>query len=108
MRGRDRVDDREPQSVSATVAGPGAVQSLEWLEETPELFGRDGRAGVRDRHEGVAIAGTGRDLDISTGRVVAERVVEEVGDEALDESWIALGRRRAQRCTNVEFEICDL
>ena len=48
--------------------------------------------------------GPGGDLDVSAGGVVAERVVDEVGDQALEQSWISRGWRRVQGCTNVEID----
>ena len=42
--------------MSAGVMGAGAAESLEGLEETLDLVGRYGRASVRDRQEGVAVA----------------------------------------------------
>ena len=96
VRSRDRLDDGESQSVTALVLGTGAAQSLEGLEETLDLLGRDGRAGIRDGHEGVLVAGPGRDLDVSSRGVVADRVVEQVGDQPLegvvDRRLLALGR----------------
>ena len=108
VRGGDRLDDGESQSVSVVVPGTGAAQSLEGLEETLDLFGRDGRAGVRDGHEGAAVAGPGGDLDLSAGGVVADRVVDQVRDQALDQSWIARRRRCGQRRANVEVAVCEL
>ena len=60
---RDRLDDREAQSVTVVVAGSGAAESLEGLEQALELVGWDGRSAVRDRHEGVPVAGSGGDLE---------------------------------------------
>ena len=108
VRVGDRLDDGESQSVAAVVAGTGAAQSLEGLEETLDLLGRDGRAGVRDRHEGVPVAGPGGDLDMSAGGVVADRVVDQVGDQALEQSWIAGRRRRVERGADVEIEAREL
>ena len=75
VRVGDRLNDGESQSVAAVVAGTGAGQSLEGLEETLELLRRDGWASVRDRHEGAAVSRPRADLDTSAGRVVANRVV---------------------------------
>jgi hypothetical protein len=106
MRVRDRLDDRNSQSVSALVLGTGAVEWLEGLEETLDLFGRYGRAGVSYRCEGVSVAGPGGDFDMSFGGVVADRVVDQVGDQTLDQSWIARGRRCGQHCASVEVAVC--
>ena len=59
-------------------------------------------------HEGMPVTSPGGDLDVSAGGVVADRVVDEVGDQALEQSWIARGRRRVQRCANVEIETREL
>src|SRR6202034_4319398 len=74
VRGGDRLDDRESQSVAAVVPGPGTVQALERLEETLDLPGRDRRARVRDRQIAVPVASSGGDLDVATRPVVADRV----------------------------------
>jgi hypothetical protein len=71
--------------VAIGVLGAGAAESLEGLEETLDLFGRDGRAGVRDGQDGVAVEGSTGHFDISSGGVVADRVVEQIGDQALEE-----------------------
>ena len=76
VRVGDRSDDGESQSVAAVVAGTRAAESLEGLEETLDLFGWDGRAGVRDGQEGVPVAGPGGDRDVATGGVVTDRVVD--------------------------------
>ena len=108
VRVGDRLDDGESQPVAVVVAGAGAVQSLERLEETLDLLGWNGRAGVRDGHEGMPVTSPGGDLDVSAGGVVADRVVDQVGDQALEQSWIARGRRRVQGCANVEIETREL
>jgi hypothetical protein len=105
VRVGDHLDDGESQSVAVVVAGSGAAQSLEGLEETLDLFGRDGPATVRDRHEGVPVAGSGGDVDTSAAGVVAYRVVDQVGDKALEQSLIADHRRRVDRGANVEVEV---
>jgi hypothetical protein len=68
-----------------------------------DLVGRHGRAGVRDGQEGVPVAGRGSDLEISAGDVVLDRVVNQVGDQTLEQSWIARGsQQRAETARRVE------
>ncbi len=83
MGGGDRVDDREPKPVAAAVSGAGAVKALERLQQARHLLGGDRRAAVGDDQECMLMTGAGRDLDVPLGDVVADRVVEEVGEEAL-------------------------
>ncbi len=108
VRAGDRPNNRESQSVAVARTGTGVAQSLEGSEETLDLLGRDDRAGVRDRHDGVPVAGRGGDLDISAGGVVAYRVVDQVGDQTLEQSRIADRRRWVERGANVEIESREL
>src|ERR1700722_8442174 len=104
VRVGDGLDDRQSQSVSTVVVGTGAVEALEGFEETLDLFGVNGGAGVGDSEDGAVVSGRGGDLNISAGGVVADCVVEQVGDQALEESWIAGGWSCGQRCAYVEIE----
>jgi hypothetical protein len=97
VRVGDRLDDREPQPMAAVVAGAGPAQPLEGRKEPADLLGRDGGAGVGDRREGVPVAGAGGDLDASESAVVADRVVDQVGDQALEQPLVARRRRRGDR-----------
>ena len=108
MGGGDRVDDREAEPVPAGVVGAGSVKTLERLQQARHLLGGDRGAAVGDRQECVLVAGAGRDLDVSLGDVVADRVVEEVGDQALDESRIASRRCWGERRADVEVAVRGL
>ena len=81
----------------------GSVSLGDW-----HLFGRDGRAGVRDGEEGVPVAGSGGDLEVSGGGVVADCVVDQVGDQALERSWIACGRCWVEGGVDVEAQALDV
>jgi hypothetical protein len=94
--------------VAGVVAGARSAEPLEGLEQAFDLVGWDHRAAVRGRHEGVAIAGSGGDLEVSTGGVVADGVVDQGGDQALEQSRIARGWRWVERLANVEAEVLQL
>jgi hypothetical protein len=90
---RDRAHDREPEPEAVRAARPGSVESLERLEEPIELVRRDLRAGVPDGEDGAVVERRGREADAAAVDVVADRIAQEVGDEPLDQAWVA-GRAR--------------
>ena len=69
------------------------VESLEGLEETLELRGRDGRAAIGDQKNSTSRLGARRDLDPAPNDVVPDRVRDEVGGKSLEQVRIA-GRPR--------------
>lgn len=81
VRFGDRSDDGETEPVSVGVAGALVAGLLERSEEPVEFAGRNGRACVADGDCGAPGGGDGGDLDGSTGGVVVQRVVDEVGHE---------------------------
>ena len=94
------VPGPEAEPVAVGVAGTCAADPLEGPEESVDLGGRDRRAGVADRDASLAPDRVRGDLDVPFGCVVAQRVVDEVGHEPLDESGVAGGRCRAERGIN--------
>jgi hypothetical protein len=70
----------------------GAIP-LERLQQPRDLARRDDGSAVRYRHHGVPAASFNRHVDVAVGQVVGDRVVQEVGDQTLDEAPIALGGR---------------
>ena len=53
------------------------------------------------------VVGAGDDLKAPVGCVVADRVVDQVADQAFEQSWIAIGCRRVKRRVGLEVELCD-
>src|SRR5262249_60502906 len=60
------------------------------------------RAGVGHGEHGVPVAGFGADVQVPVGVIVAQPVVDEVGDEPLDQPWVAVGRGGTQRGAQVD------
>jgi hypothetical protein len=89
MSGRDRLHDRE--SEPGPVSGGSCVwaESLERLEQSLELAGRDHRSGVRDREGGASSGGVRDDVEPAVGDVVADGIRDQVRHEALDELRVA-------------------
>ena len=58
--------------------------------------------------ECVLMTDAGRDLDVSLGDVVADGVIEQVGDQALQQPRIASRRGWGERRADVEVEACGL
>jgi hypothetical protein len=79
-----RTIEAEPDPDPVAVIGAVCAEALEGLEEPLDLVLGDGRTGVGDGEHGPARSGRGRDVDVAVRLVVAERVVEQVGDELLD------------------------
>ena len=102
--GGDGSDDGEAEAVAVFVVGAAGVEALERLEEPVDLAGRDDRAGVGHREHGFAVGGVGGDLHVPAGDVVADGVVDEVGDEAFDESGVAVERGGADGGLDVQSE----
>jgi hypothetical protein len=75
---------------------------LERLKETPELAGRDRRAGVGDGENSPSGLATSCDLDPPADDVVPDRVGNEVGGESLDEIRVARRPGRLERHDTLE------
>ena len=71
-----------------------ALKAPKRLKELINVRRRDFRPGVLDDEDGLTGPAAGRDVDEPGRDVVAQRVVEQVGDETLDESR---HRRRSER-----------
>jgi hypothetical protein len=90
--------------IALTMARPRPVPSgaarvrgepLEGPEEEVDVGGRDRRAGVGDGQDGPPGLEAGGDVDASGGLVVADRVVDQVADQSLDQAGVAADRCRA-------------
>src|SRR5690606_1197259 len=74
--------DGQADTAAAGVAGAGGVGAVEPVEEVVEMFGGDAVSGVGDREFGAVAAGQpAADGDLAAGRGVAQRVVEQVGQD---------------------------
>ena len=72
----DRLDDGESQSVAVVVAGAGAAHRWKgWKRRWISSGGMVGPVFVIVRN-GMPVAGAGGDLEVSSGDVVADRVVD--------------------------------
>ncbi|HYZ77910.1 MAG TPA: hypothetical protein VE596_11110 [Gaiellaceae bacterium] len=91
MRSRDCGDDRESEADTVAVIGAVCSAVPEGLEELLDCVGPNERTGVAHCNDGPAISGRGPDLDPTSGLVVAERVVDEVGDQALGKPGVSRG-----------------
>src|SRR5438045_9141641 len=94
--GGDRLDDREAEAGPVRARGAFRLESLEGLEEALDLAGRDHRPRVRDGAQRPSGSSAGRDLDAAVREIVLDRVVDEVRDEPLHETRIAVRRGRLQ------------
>jgi hypothetical protein len=91
--------------VAVFVVGPTGVESLEWLEQPLYVAGREYQSGVGDRHHGLSAVGDrGGDLNVSAGQVVADGVVDQVGDETLDEPAVSIEPSGADRGLDMQSE----
>ena len=88
--GGDGSDDREPEPVPLLVVPPARVEPLEGLEESVYVAGGDDRAGVGERQDGFAVGDGGGGLDVVPDHVVADGVVDQVGDQTLDKRRVTV------------------
>jgi hypothetical protein len=88
------MHDGQPQ-VDAVPAYAGGSAD-EGLEEPFSLVRVDGPARVGNVQHGVPVRNVGGDRDVPAGLVVADGVVYQVGDHAVEQRGIADDRRREQ------------
>lgn len=69
---------------------------LERLEQSVNVFRRDNRTSVTDRNARPVSDCAGHDRDRATGDVVTQRVVDQICNQALDQSWIAQSSRSGE------------
>ena len=89
VRVRDRPDDGQPEAVSLGVPDAFGAQPLEGHEQPIDLAGRNHRPGIADLDPGAVIGLRRRDVHAPAGNVVPDRVVDQVGDQALHQAWVA-------------------
>ena len=94
--------------MSVWVVRPVSAEPLKWLEDAADVIFRDDRPAIGDRDNGVAGFGSSCDGDLAADDVVAERVVEEVDDKALGETWVADGGCRGIGGLHFESQLGDL
>src|SRR5262245_9233244 len=82
VRMGDGLDDGQAEPEALAVAGAVGAKPLEGLQQPVHGGRRDDGPGVGHRQEGAGVPGAGEDLDGAAGRVVPQRVVGEVGDQA--------------------------
>ena len=99
----DRTDDGEAEADTFAPGPAVRVESMEGLEQAPDLAARDRGAAVRHRENGSSRRGVGCDLDPAAGDVVPDRVRHQVGDETLDQVVVAGSLRRLEDEDAVEL-----
>ena len=89
---RDALDNGQPEAVSVgAVRHVSAACLLERTQEPLDLVGSDRRSGVAYGDGGSSGRRYGRDLDCAGGGVVAQGVIDEVGDQPFDQCGVACG-----------------
>lgn len=78
--GGDGADDGQADAMAVAVVCAPCVEPLEGLEQPVDLAGRDYRPSAGNRQDSAAVAGSGGDLDGPARDVVADGVVDQVGD----------------------------
>src|SRR5580658_11078826 len=91
--GGDGADDGQAEAVAAVAAGRARAQPLEGLEQAVDLGRRDDLPGVGHRQDCAAVAGRGGDPDVPAGDVVADAVVDQVGDQLLNQERVTIEDR---------------
>jgi hypothetical protein len=84
----DGADDGEADAVAVAEAVTIGRQPLEGLKEPLDLVARDDWPAVGDRQGRLRAGGLSGDLYVPVWVVVADGVVDEVGDEAIDQSRV--------------------
>src|SRR5438445_10017133 len=83
--GGDGLDDRESEADAVAVIGAVCTEALERLEEPLDVMGWNDRPAVSDGDDGPVGLGCGSHLDAASRLVVADAVIDEVGDQPLGE-----------------------
>ena len=86
------------------VVTAAAVEALERLEEPIDVASRDVWAAVGYGEDRLAVGGIGGDVNFPAGDVVADGVVDEVGDEAFEEPGVAVERGGTDSGLDVQVE----
>src|ERR1700756_2783828 len=94
VRVGDRLDDRQAEADTVAVHRAVSTESFERLHELLDRVCRDDRSGIGDGDARASHHALGRDVDVTTLDVVADRIVEEVGSEALDQARVSYRRGR--------------
>jgi len=106
--GGDRADDGQAETGAAGGAGAVGLEAAEGLEQGVDLGGGDRGAGVGDPDHGLGAGAAGVDLDPAAGLVVADGVLDQVGDQPLQQGAVAGHRGRAQHPADPQAEPLDL
>lgn len=104
----DGVDDGEAKTVALAVAVTIGRQFLEGVKGSLHLVVGDDRTAVGDRKGHLGTGVLGGDLYASLLVVVADGVVDEVGDEAFDQPWIPARHCGRQMFGQVDASVCCL
>ena len=86
----DRGDGRDyGQAEPEAIAGGAPVEPLEWLEDAAGVGRADDRAGIGHGQLAAACDGAGADPDVAAGKVIPDRVVDQVRDKPFGQYRIA-------------------
>jgi hypothetical protein len=91
----------------AVAAGGPRSEPLEGLEQAVDFGGRDELPGAGHRQDGAGVAGLGGDLDVPTGDVVPDGVVDQVGGQLLDQEGVTVEDSGLDVGVNVQAEAAD-
>src|SRR5450759_4336096 len=83
------LDDREPESRSAHVARAAGIHAIESLEQARQVPGLDPWSTVGDQNQKLAHRLARLDRDAGSVGAVLERVVDEVGEHAIEGALVA-------------------
>src|SRR6202522_1689154 len=87
---------------------PVRVESLKGLQQSVDVILGDDRPTVGDRENCLTGVGSRRNVDVTAGDVVTERVVEEVADKPSGQTWVAHCRCGGDGGLHVEPQLVDL
>jgi hypothetical protein len=97
MGGGDGGDDGEAKAKPLALAQPVGTQTLKRLQQPLDLIGGDRRSRVGHDELGLAVEARHGDGDPPVRDVVAERVLQQVRDQALDQPPVPGEAGRSQR-----------
>jgi hypothetical protein len=87
--GGDGADDGQAEAVAVAASGARA-EALEGPEQAVDFGGRDDLPRAGHRQDGAGVAGRGGDMDVPTGDVVPDGVVDQVGGQLLDQERVTV------------------
>ena len=90
----DGFHDGQTETMALAPAGARPIETLEWLKQTLDVAAFYLVAAVGHRQDREVALSPGAHPGPTAGHVVAQGVVDQVGDEPLDQSRVSRRRRR--------------